>query len=231
MDDEYVTIEWLEIKGITDAGSAIHFGTGGDNGIVSGILVHSCAQAGNAGVDIDAQNVTVRNSFFTSGTTYGIRVLDNASAVILNSTIVGDNAFGTGVADGVGSTTSVRNTISVGHPSNADFVLWANIGYFDRNMYSGVTGFTPSSYGGGNQAPPGDLESLFASYAGEDFHLDSSGHNAGDTGADLSSSFTTDIDGETRSGLWEIGDAGSFAGGGGGGSSPKIVNWTELEPQ
>ncbi|MHC4825844.1 MAG: hypothetical protein ACYTEY_04730, partial [Planctomycetota bacterium] len=72
---------------------------------------------------------------------------------------------------------------------------------------------------------------LFASLSGEDFHLDPSGHNAGDTGLDLSASFTDDIDGETRSGLWEIGadDGGSFAGGGGG-TTPKVVGWREIEP-
>lgn len=38
-----------------------------------------------------------------------------------------------------------------------------------------------------------------------DFHLDSSDTAAKDQGYDLSAIFTTDIDGDTRSGTWDIG--------------------------
>lgn len=50
----------------------------------------------------------------------------------------------------------------------------------------------------------------------EDLHL-VTGSALIDAGTDLSGSFTTDIDGATRSGTWDIG-ADEFAGGGGGGS-------------
>jgi hypothetical protein len=39
----------------------------------------------------------------------------------------------------------------------------------------------------------------------EDFHLISTDTDAIDNGADLSGTFTTDIDGTTRSGTWDIG--------------------------
>ncbi|MHC4304216.1 MAG: YCF48-related protein [Planctomycetota bacterium] len=231
--DEYTRIEGLEIKGINNTGSAIFLASSpaADDSVVSKIFVHSCVQWDNAGVDIGAQNVAVRNSFFTGGTTFGIRVLANASAVIENSTIVGDPTSGTGVGDSSGSTVSIKNTISVNHAAGNDFALWDTILFFGNNMYSTALGIEPTEDDGGHQAPPGSLEALFASLSGEDFHLDPSGHNAGDTGLDLSASFTDDIDGETRSGLWEIGadDGGSFAGGGGG-TTPKVVGWREIEP-
>lgn len=45
----------------------------------------------------------------------------------------------------------------------------------------------------------------FVDIANGDFHLQASDTIAKDYGADLSGSFTTDIDGETRSGTWDIG--------------------------
>lgn len=45
----------------------------------------------------------------------------------------------------------------------------------------------------------------FENEAGDNFHLSSSDTNAKDAGVDLSGVFTTDIDGQTRSGTWDIG--------------------------
>ena len=60
------------------------------------------------------------------------------------------------------------------------------------------------------QSPPASLEDLFVDCTppGIDLHLESSGHNALDNGLDLSSSFTNDIDDETRptgANTWDIG--------------------------
>jgi len=55
--------------------------------------------------------------------------------------------------------------------------------------------------------PQPDLEDLFVSILAplEDFHLEESGHNALDTGLDVSNLFTDDIDGETRTTPWDMG--------------------------
>ncbi|MHC4101402.1 MAG: YCF48-related protein [Planctomycetota bacterium] len=227
--DEYTRIEGLEIKGIQDAGSAVYFAA--DNGLVDGIFVHSCWQNNNAGVDIDATNVTVRNSFFTGGTSAGVRVLANATGIIENCTMVGNGSSGYGIGDDVGSTTSVSNTISVNHPSDNDFVLWSNISFFGNNMYSSALGIDPGEDDGGHQAPPGSLEALFVSFSGEDYHLEASGHMAGGSGLDLSSSFTDDIDGDSRLTPWDIGaDDDGSASSGGGSATPRIVSWREVAP-
>jgi hypothetical protein len=72
-----------------------------------------------------------------------------------------------------------------------------------RNVYLDVSSVN-------RQSPPASLEDLFVSIiaSSEDLHLESSGHDALNNGADLSSSFTNDIDDETRpsgAGTWDIG--------------------------
>jgi photosystem II stability/assembly factor-like uncharacterized protein len=233
VEDEYTRIEGLEIKAIQDAGSAVYFSASpaADNGLVDGIFVHSCWQNGNAGVDIGATPVTVRNSFFTGGTSYGIKVLASATGIIENCTIVGTPISGAGIGDSVGSTISVCNTISVNHPTDYDFVLWSNIAFFGSNMYSGALGIDEVEDDGGHQAPPGNLEALFVDFSTDDFHLEVSGHNAGGAGLDLSSSFTNDIDGDSRLTPWDIGaDDDGSSGSGGAPATPRIIGWREVAP-
>ncbi len=233
VQDEYTQVEWLEIKGIQDAGDGVYFAASpaADNGIASGLFVHSCSQiSNNAGVRIGAQNVSVRNCLLTGGTTLGV-ALDNGSASIENCTIVGSQAGGTGVGDAIGTTISVKNTISVNHPAGNDFVLGSTISYFGNNMYQAVTGFNPASYQGGNKAPPADLESLLVSLSSEDFHLESNGHSAGGTGLELYSSFSHDIDGTVRFIPWDIGaDDDHTAAPTTGTTSKRIIVWREAEP-
>ncbi|MHC4414018.1 MAG: right-handed parallel beta-helix repeat-containing protein [Planctomycetota bacterium] len=234
IEDEYTVIDGLEIKAIQDAGSAIFFddSPAADNSLASNIFVHSCWQNSNAGVDIGAQNVTVRNSIFTGGTSYGVRLLTNSSGIIENCTIVGSPGSGHGVGDQIGTTVTIRNTISVNHDSGYDFVLYSNIDYFGYNMYEPafVIGFDPAtcpSCAGGNQTPPGNLESLFVSMAASDYHLEPSGHKAGNTGLNLAS-VTDDVDGETRTGTWDMGADEGVPGTDP--PSPTIISWQEVEP-
>jgi hypothetical protein len=102
------------------------------------------------------------------------------------------------------------------------------ITYFGYNMYNVVDGFTPGDYQGNNQLPPETLEQLFvdSTSPGFDLHLESSGHNALNFGVDLSSSFTNDIDDETRptgANTWDIG-ADEYSAGG---NSPPSLNVDE----
>ncbi|MHC4140473.1 MAG: hypothetical protein ACYSUF_00875 [Planctomycetota bacterium] len=132
-------------------------------------------------MDIGATPVTVRNSFFTGGTSLGVRVLASATGIVENCTLVGSPGSGQGVGDSVLSTTSISNTISVNHPTDNDFALWSNLAFFGNNMYSGALGIDPVEDDGGHQVPPGDLEALFVSFADDDFHLEAGGHQAGAT--------------------------------------------------
>jgi hypothetical protein len=230
VEDEYTRIEWLEIKKIQDTGSGVFFddSPAADNGLASHLFVHSCWQSSNAGVDIGAQNVTIRNSFFTGGTSYGIRLLANSSAAIDNCTVYGSPGSGFGIGDQAGTTVSVRNTISVNHDAGADFVLWSNISYFGNNMYSSVIGFDPDTHDGGNQLPPANLDHLFVSRSTDDLHLNPKWHHAGNTGLDLSGEFSDDIDGVTRIDGWDIGADEGVSGTNP--LPPKILSWKEVEP-
>lgn len=102
----------------------------------------------------DAPNTTIRNSFFTGGTTYGILVETGCTlAAIENCTLYGSSGSDIGVSDQIGTSVSIKNTISVNHPAGNDFVLWSGITYFGNNMYSSVTGFS-GPQDGGNRLPP-----------------------------------------------------------------------------
>ena len=186
---------------------------------------------------IGATGITVRNSIFTGGTADGIKLLSTGSATIDNCTIVGDTAAGSGVTDTVGSSVTVRNTISVHHSAGKDFNLTGTISYFGYNMFTAtlVTGFDPSTCGncaGNNKSPPGSLDSLFISPSTDDYHLELTGHTVGNTGTDLSSTFTDDVDGGFRTVTWDMGadEAVSGTTPTTGGSTRRIASWREVAP-
>ncbi|MHC4210820.1 MAG: right-handed parallel beta-helix repeat-containing protein, partial [Planctomycetota bacterium] len=202
LSDEYVRIEWLALTNFDGSSSADGIVTtlnNGANAYVSHVLMYDYLPG--TGVHLFADG-TVRNSIFYNGRE-AITVQD-VGVTIESVTVYNMGADGVDV-DGGGPVT-VRNTIVLGSV-NSDFDIEGSIDYFGYNMYSSTAAFNPSSYQGGNQAPPADLDDLFYSIAAgsEDLHLEPSGHNALDTGLDLSSSFTTDIDGETRIAPWDIG--------------------------
>jgi parallel beta-helix repeat protein len=198
------TVEWLEITG-NDAQSAIRSPTGIDTGgtVLANLLIHdmNCGAAG--AIQSRFSDVTVRNCIIYDIVGHGICALEGA-ATIQNCSIY--NASLDGVRSQAGTAVSVRNTIAVGSGSE-DFDLRGTVDAFGYNLYSTTLSFTPGSYEGGNQAPPADLYDLFYSVAAgsENLHLEDFGHSAVDTGADLSSQFATDVDGEPRSGTWDIG--------------------------
>jgi hypothetical protein len=234
VEDEYTRIEWLEIKKIYDAGDGISFANSPSaaNGVANGIYVHGFWQNNNAAVRVDTTGVTVRNCFFTGGTTYAVMIEAAGSATVESCTFWGFSGGGYGLYTAAGDV-AVKNTISVDH-GTLDFYIEtagsATISYFGYNMYSSYGGgFTPSSYQGGNQVPPANLEYLFVSISSpEDLHLESSGHRAGNTGLDLSSVFTDDIDGATRTDAWDLGADEAVTG-----TellTPKILVWQEIDP-
>jgi len=79
-------------------------------------------------------------------------------------------------------------------------------GYARYNHYNATSS---SSFGDLTGEDVGDNDTsvtfTFVDAAGYDFHLASNDAGAKDAGASLSGTFTTDIDGETRSGTWDIG--------------------------
>ena len=156
--------------------------------------------------------------------------MTGSSATIENCTLYGDPVAGIGVGSETGSAVTVRNTISVNHTAGNDFVLDdADIAFFGNNMFSTVTGFDPDLQNGGNQWPPQNLEHLFVSTSTPDLHLESKGNYAANAGLDLSASFSNDIDDTVRTDTWDIGaDEGVT---GTALLNPKVLTWTEIEPQ
>jgi hypothetical protein len=115
-----------------------------------------------------------------------------------------------------------------GYAANTQ-VLKNNICYNNTNDYSftATWGGNPSTYTTSNNlakdttSPDNDYDSSTLTFTNvgsgtEDFHLISSDTDAIDKGADLSGTFTTDIDGVTRTGTWDIGADEYVASGGGG---------------
>lgn len=118
-----------------------------------------------------------------------------------NNTIIGATAFGIGtVAYGTGHTHAMKNNIVQGGSTEYYWEAHASTEDFATNLSSD------------NTSPTVGLRSktvTFVDASGKDYHLDSSDTAAKDAGSDLSLdsyySFSIDIDGDTRSGTWDIG--------------------------
>ncbi len=200
--DPYTVIEWLRVTNVNSGDDALEVDNGvpGDNSSLRNMLFHGFDAAQGA---VRAERPsTFRNCIFFDGAR-AIRAQDSANCTIENCTIY--DMSGQGVQSVSGTSVTIRNTIAVGN--GTDFALSGTINYFGYNMYQSVSGFTPGSYQGNNQTPPGSLEALFISIVAgsQNLHLETSGHNAIGTGLDLSGTFTNDIDNETRTVPWDMG--------------------------
>jgi hypothetical protein len=226
--DPYTHLEWLEITNWLDDHSGVYFDESpaednADNSSVSHLLLHNFfTGTSDSALHPRCNNVTMRNTIIYDGEGEGIRVRLGTGHVIDNCTIYDITGDGVYALSGTGVT--VRNTISVGNSSD-DFDLRGTVDFFDYNMYDTLSG--PSA-GANDQSPPADLDSLFVSISPgtEDLHLETSGHNAGNAGLDLSTDFTIDIDGETRIDPWDLGADEAVFGTG----TPRIISWKEVEP-
>jgi hypothetical protein len=202
--DSHTQIEWLEITDYTGvAKDGVAVTSGATNVLVQNMLIHDFG--GKTGVLVNTGEATIRNCIIYNGGEKGILVFTaGAEATIENVTVY--NVTTKGIEAKAGTTVSIRNAISL-QCSHFDFNLQGTINYFGYNMYSSTVSFDPASYQGNNQSPPADLYDLFYSIAAgsENFHLEDFGHSAADTGLDLSGSFSIDVDGELRSGSWDIG--------------------------
>ncbi|MHC4767455.1 MAG: right-handed parallel beta-helix repeat-containing protein [Planctomycetota bacterium] len=226
--DPYTRIEWLEITNWLDDHSGVYFDESpaednADNSSVSNLLLHNFfTGTSDSALHFRADNVTAQNTIIYDGDGEGIRVRLGTGHVIDNCTIYG--IIGDGVYQLSGTGVSIRNTICVGNTSD-DFDLQGTVDYFDYNMYDTLAGLPA---GANDQSPPADPDDLFVSIApgSEDLHLETTGHSAGNTGLDLSTDFTTDIDGETRIDPWDLGADEAIFGTG----TPRIISWKEVEP-
>ena len=96
---------------------------------------------------------------------------------------------------------AVNNLFSASVTADAAGTFAAGTDYNATNAAS--IGYTVT--GGGNTHDRTSQTFTFVDAANDDFHLQSGDAGAKDFGSDLSGTFTTDIDGATRSGTWDIG--------------------------
>jgi hypothetical protein len=205
--DPYTRLEWLEITNIYDnLGQPIITDNppDADGSLIAHILLHDYS-SDVRGINIYG-SVTVRNCILYDGDV-GIRMYEDYITVTMDNNTV-YNISGDGFSIRQTANAIMRNNISVGC-GGQDFDIDSTVTVLPssgNNLYSTVDGGIHP--GTNNQSPPGGgLEDLFISITPdlEDLHIESCGHDALGNGQNLSGSFTDDIDGETRSGLWDIG--------------------------
>ncbi len=198
VEDEYTIVEWLEIKTFATDAIRMTDTPSSDGGLIQNVIIHDFVGA-TRGVNMQS-DCTLRNSIIYNGRS-GIRIQDGANGIVENTTFYDMTQEG---VDGSGTAASitVRNSISL-NGAVVDFDM-ASVAYFDHNMYSTLAGTSP---GANDKSPPVDHDDLFISVVAgsENLHLEDSGNDAVGTGLDLSSSFTTDIDNDTRMTPWDMG--------------------------
>lgn len=199
--DPYTRVEGVQCHqtGTTSAGYAA-LSIQAENCTITACICRSNGTASNrsAGIYLDGGGTgTIRNTICYEGR-YGIsdEYLDTGKTLTVeNCTLVGSSDYGLHRNAGSG-TLVVKNTYSGGNGSS-DYngtMTFTTCASSDATSRSGVTAsiaYSTSTF-------------VNVTAGSEDLHL-VSGSALIDAGTDLSASFTTDIDGATRSGTWDIG--------------------------
>ncbi len=206
VEDEHVTVEWLEIRGGGAGAHGLQIGgvLASNQLVLRNNLVHNVP--GNAFRLRDANaNIDLYNNIIYAADT-GMR-LDGTPAVvrIFNNTVY--NCPNGGINGGGASTVTVRNNISHSNVGG-DFDVPGLNAASSNNLASDGTGTTHSPAGGGLDSVPlsGPLGVNFVStvVGSEDLHITVASRAVG-AAADLSNIFDVDIDGFARQSPWEIG--------------------------
>ena len=202
MKNPYTRIEWIEFDGSTmPPGDYDVVSFDADNITANNIIVHDIAGSNMNAFELwqTGANAHIYNciAYNVSGDNSAIVVIKDAPGVIIdNCTFY--NASVRGIHN-IDDNTIVRNTISMNAPPNYDFggTYHDSSGY---NMSSDTT--APGTYPLKSKTAAKQFVSVTS--GSENLHL-KGGSDAIGKGTILSSSFTTDIDGATRSAPWDIG--------------------------
>ncbi len=204
--DDYVTVEWLEIRGGAGAVDGVRvesLGTSNDI-VLRNLLVHDVAGSGfhlnDPSLDLLAYDNVIYNAAI------GIDISTATQARIFNNTVY--NASNRGIVDfSASSNTILVNNIAAA--SGVGFDVPGVTTTSSNNLGTDGTGVPHSLGGGGLDVPVAAIQ--FVSPATGDFHI-LPGGAAWNAGADLSLTFTGDIDGGARFVDWDIGadESGSF---------------------
>ena len=206
--EEYTEIEGLQIAMINPtSGSSEGIRIGANNQAISsnlirGVMMGLASSKGIASLRPDLSNLYIYNNIV-----YGFGKLSDemigtgihvpyVPAYVYNNTVV-DCGYG---FFGANSVPIAKNNIAY---NNYDNYYYG----FDADSTNNLSGPTQTDAPGSN--PRNGVSVVFADEANDDFHLAQSDTGAKNVGADLSADanfpFSTDIDGSTRTGTWDIG--------------------------
>jgi uncharacterized repeat protein (TIGR01451 family) len=207
--DDYVTVEWLEIRGGSGAsahGVEVSNLATVNHVVLDALLVHDTPGSGIEILHPDALVDAYNDVIYEAG--YGIRINATPSGTsqirLLNNTVYSCNSAGpSGILSTAASNVAVtlRNNIAHGN-YQGDFGVPARNGASSNNLSSDATGPAHSPGGGGLQVV--SAAAIFVSVAAPDLHLLPTSP-AVDVGADLGAIFTGDVDAGIRTGTWDVG--------------------------
>ena len=206
VQDHYTVVEWLEIRRARNSGAAglrVHA-----RGVfLSNLLIHESKDgvrlSGNGGLGF-----TLRNSIIYNNDDDGIEGDEITDTMTIeNCTLYGNGD--NGIDEDLGTPATVTNTISLANAGTDFAIPTATQSYnVSSDATATGTGSLTLRMATDNSSPgPGNWIVFRSLVPGnEDLHLLASASNqAVDAGFDLSGSFTDDIDGVTRVGLWDLG--------------------------
>ncbi len=143
-----------------------------------------------------ASTVNVRNTLFTKAARNGVAAGSTATTTLYNCVIADNNTSDNEYRQGIssGATTTMTNTVAYNN----------NREDFDGTAATLTTCASSDSTAYGTGAITGIVSGDFNAAASEDYHLSGASSALYDVGTDLSTTFTTDIDGDTWAD-WSIG--------------------------
>jgi len=206
VNDNFVNVEWLEIKGGVNEGVEFQTLAPGNNKCVArNLLVHNVTQEGIL-IDNANANVDVYNNIVYANGAAGIRsgtTLTTGTARIFNNTVYGNTGAGI-TASGSNPTAILRNNISHSN-GGAEFSVSGLNAASSHNLASDGTGTTHSPAGGGLDSIALPAMAFVSTTVGsENLHIQA-GSAASNVGTDLSGIVYFDIDGGARVNPWDIG--------------------------
>lgn len=202
-NESYVTFRGITIEKVTSGGKNTEmFFQNGANVVVERSIFRQATMSKDSGtwvIRLQGQGTTFRNNFV-----YGCKEVclsmvaeTNAQAYVYNNTIVGSADVGLEITLDAGSASAVfelKNNLVTGS-TTADYSI--NVG---SASYTTATNISSDA-----TSPQTGLRSKTITYVGgTDYHLDAGETDAIDAGTTIGT-FSTDYDGDTRSGTWDIG--------------------------
>lgn len=212
-----VIVQGLQIKqtGGTDALGGINAGGGlsTTNILIDSVIVADTGDTSAEGIKAySTGTVTIRNSI-VYGATHECILSDFATTTVQNSTLVGCGTYG--LRKTANGTLTATNVYAGGN-TTADFNGTITMTTCASSDSTGTAGLRTIAVATGSGA-------FFTNVTGgsQDFHIGSSSALK-DVGTSLAGSFTTDVDGATRTGTWDIG-ADENTGGGAPAAIPRLL--------